>query len=84
MVVLLYFFQEFLPIIMTCYKPMLLAIGGVGEGAKRLADGSVKKGKEALLDAVSTGVIPAPKVQQDLNPLAIGGAAGGSSLIDGF
>jgi hypothetical protein len=58
--------------------PSLLAVTAIGTAAKGTADRSAMRGSEAVLDAVSTGVIRQPQQSAPLNRLATGsGSAGG-------
>ena len=60
--------------------PAMLTVTAVATAAKEGADRSAMRGSEGILDAVSTGVIAAPKPRPDLKSLAVGGATVGNNL----
>jgi hypothetical protein len=55
--------------------PAMLVASGAASAAKAAADNSAMKGSQGILDAVSTGVIQAPKPGVNLTPAAVGAAA---------
>ena len=61
--------------------PSLLAVTGAASLAKGAADKSAMRGSEAVLDAVSTGIIPAGRPAPNLGPAAIGVGVAGSDAL---
>ena len=61
--------------------PTMLAITGAATAAKSAADRSAMRGSEAVLDAVSTGIIAPPRPKPKLGQAAVGGAIGGNALL---
>ena len=60
--------------------PALLAVTAAGTVAKESADKSAMRGSEALLDALSTGVIKPPRPQIDTSRLAVGSGVAPSAI----
>lgn len=61
--------------------PSLLAITGAASMAKGAADKSAMRGSEAVLDMVSTGIIPPGAPAPNLGPAAIGVGVAGSDGV---